>query len=209
MSVPHGGEKVFVDNRIDMLFEGLAAVFRGPPLKRVDDAQVGGNRELAPRRVPQLRGAPLGVDAVQPGDGVYEQFVARAFGEGEVESGVEIAVVLADEQAALLIAGDDLEAVKLFGCMAHGSDFRNARLHDAAVFRHLVEHQALGIHGFKDGLLERLYVGHADIRPVPLPAFEEPFFGKGTDGFADAAAGNAEGPVPGAVCPRRGNGLPP
>ena len=85
MSVPHGGEKVFVDNRIDMLFEGLAAVFRGPPLKRVDDAQVGGNRELAPRRVPQLRGAPLGVDAVQPGDGVYEQFVARAFGEGEVE----------------------------------------------------------------------------------------------------------------------------
>ena len=176
-----------------MLFEGLAAVFRGPPLKRVDDAQVGGNRELAPRRVPQLRGAPLGVDAVQPGDGVYEQFVARAFGEGEVESGVEIAVVLADEQAALLIAGDDLEAVKLFGCMAHGGDFRNARLHDAAVFRHFVEHQALGIHGFKDGLLERLYVGHADIRPVPLPAFEEPFFGKSTDGFADAAAGNAEG----------------
>ena len=123
-----------------------------------------------------------------------------------------IAVVLADEQAALLIAGDDLEAVKLFGCMAHGSDFRNARLHDAAVFRHLVEHQALGIHGFKDGLLERLYVGHADIRPVPLPAFEEPFFGKGTDGFADAAAGNAEGlgkARSGAVCPRRGNGLPP
>ena len=93
-----------MDNRIDMLFEGLAAVFRGPPLTPVDDAQVGGNRELAPRRVPQLRGAPLGVDAVQPGDGVYEQFVARAFGEGEVESGVEIAVVLADEQAALLIA---------------------------------------------------------------------------------------------------------
>ena len=109
-----------------------------------------------------------------------------------MESGVEIAVVLADEQAALLIAGDDLEAVKLFGCMAHGSDFRNARLHDAAVFRHLVEHQAFGIHGFKDGLLERLHVGHADIRPVPLPAFEEPLCGKGADGLAHAAAGNAE-----------------
>ena len=60
-----------------------------------------------------------------------------------MELGVEIAVALADEQAALLIAGDDLEAVKLFGCMAHGSDFRNARLHDAAVFRHLVEHQTV------------------------------------------------------------------
>ena len=72
-----------MDNRINMLFEGLAAVFRGPPLKRVDDAQVGGNRELAPRRIPQLRGARLGVDAVQPGDGVYEQFVALLSEEDE------------------------------------------------------------------------------------------------------------------------------
>ena len=132
-----------MDHRINMLFEGLAAVFRGPPLKRVDDAQVGGNRELAPRRVPQLRGAPLGVDVVQPGDGVYEQFVARAFGEGEVESGVEIAVVLADEQASLLISGDDLEAVKLSGCMAHGRDFRISRLIASSAFRPSVTHQSL------------------------------------------------------------------
>lgn len=198
---------MFVDNRIDMLLRAFAAVFRGPPLKRVDDAQVGGNRELAPRRVLQPGCAPWR-RCGSTRRCLWSSLLPCAFGEGEVESGVEIAVVLADEQAALLIAGDDLEAVGCSDVWRTAAISRNARL-TMAVFRHrrtsgpriTASRMALS------GLLCRAR-GHTS-HPTPALFFRGPC--SRARMAADAVAGNAEGrqgPVPGAVCPRRGNGLP-
>ncbi len=39
--VPCRDEKVFVNDGIEMFFDGFAAIFSGLPLKSINDAQVG------------------------------------------------------------------------------------------------------------------------------------------------------------------------
>ena len=39
--VPCCDEKVFVNDGIEMFFDGFAATFRGLPLKSINDAQMG------------------------------------------------------------------------------------------------------------------------------------------------------------------------
>ena len=106
MSVPCRSEKVFPGDGVDVLFKRLARVFGRAAFERVDDPQVGGSRELPPLRVAQFRRTALRVDGVEAFHGGDEQPVARAFREGLVEPGVELAGVLPGEPAALRVAGD-------------------------------------------------------------------------------------------------------
>lgn len=103
--------------------------------------QMRGNRKLAPLRVAQLRRTSGGVVTVQLGHGSGKQAVARAQGQAMVKTGVKVAVFLTGQQAALLVAGDDLQLVELFGAVAQGGQLGNGGFKDSAEFHDFVEHQ--------------------------------------------------------------------
>lgn len=73
-------------------------------------------------------GPTAGVLLVQQSHGIDEQSVARTLRQAEVELGVQLAVIPVDEYAALLIAGNDLQAVELLGGAAERGQVRLPRV---------------------------------------------------------------------------------
>ena len=131
--------------------------------------------------------------AVQQSHGIDEQSVARTLRQAEVELGVQLAVIPVDEYAALLIAGNDLQAVELLGGAAERGKFGYRGFEYPAIFHDFVEQVSFRIHRLKNGAPERFHVRHSDICAVAMTALKEPPLGKGMDGLTDAVSGNAKG----------------
>lgn len=109
---------------IQMLLNGLAAVNGRVALQGINDPQMRGDRKLPPLCIAQFRRTPGDIKFVQMGHGSGQQAVSRAKGQAVVKTGVQVAVFLPGQQAALLVTGDDLQAVKLFGGVAMGPQER-------------------------------------------------------------------------------------
>ena len=107
--------------------------------------------------------------------------------------GVQLAVIPVDEYAALLIAGNDLQAVELLGGAAERGKFGYRGFEYPAIFHDFVKQVSFRIHRLKNGAPERFHVRHSDICAVAMTALKEPPLGKGMDGLTDAVSGNAKG----------------
>ena len=92
-----------------------------------------------------------------------------------------------------MVAKENFETIELLLSSPQRRQFCNGWLHDATEFHHLVKEDTFRVHSFDEGALKAFKVGHAHICSIALAAFEKPFFRKGANGFAHAAAGNPKG----------------
>lgn len=156
---------------------------------------------------------PAGVLLVQQSHGIDEQSVARTLRQAEVELGVQLTVIPVDEYAALLIAGNDLQAVELLGGAAERGKFGYRGFEYPAIFHDFVEQVSFRIHRLKNGAPERFHVWHSDICAVAMTALKEPPLGKGMGWPHGRCFGKRQRtspePAPGGACRHLGNGSRP